>query len=122
MTTYFSLAQLSDILRVQPIFSEQPNILTTLVVGITTDTRTVKTGEIFVALVGDNFDGHNFVDTAVEKGAIALIVDREVEIKTRSSVRRFRYFRGLSKNCSVVAQSIRYTHRRHYWICRQNQH
>ncbi len=44
---------------------------------ISTDTRTVKTGDVFVALVGESFDGHNFLETAVECGAGALIVERE---------------------------------------------
>lgn len=44
--------------------------------GITTDTRTVKPGEVFVALRGEQFDGHQFVTTAFEKGAIAAIVDQ----------------------------------------------
>ena len=42
--------------------------------GITTDTRTVKPGELFVALSGENFDGHRFVAQAIKKGAIAAIV------------------------------------------------
>ncbi len=45
--------------------------------GITTDTRTVKAGEVFVALRGEQFDGHQFVATAFEQGAIAAIVDEK---------------------------------------------
>jgi UDP-N-acetylmuramoyl-tripeptide--D-alanyl-D-alanine ligase len=36
----------------------------------------VKPGQLFVALVGENFDGHDFIDSAVEKGASAVIVSR----------------------------------------------
>ena len=79
MTTYFSLAQLSDILSIKPLFDDRSSILQASVIGVTTDSRTVKAGEIFVALVGENFDGHDFIDVATEKGAIALIVDRHVE-------------------------------------------
>lgn len=43
---------------------------------ITTDTRTIKTGDIFLALSGDNFDGHDYIDVAVAKGAVAAIVSR----------------------------------------------
>lgn len=42
--------------------------------GISTDTRTIKPGEIFVALEGENFDGHDFISQAFAKGAIACIV------------------------------------------------
>ncbi|HBI16055.1 MAG TPA: UDP-N-acetylmuramoyl-L-alanyl-D-glutamate--2,6-diaminopimelate ligase [Desulfobulbaceae bacterium] len=43
---------------------------------ISTDTRTIRLGDIFLALQGDNFDGHEFVNTAVEKGAAALVVGK----------------------------------------------
>ncbi len=39
-----------------------------------TDTRTDLTGKLYVALKGDNFDGHNFVAAAVEKGAACVLV------------------------------------------------
>lgn len=42
--------------------------------GVSTDTRTIKTGELFIALKGENFDGHNFVEKAIEKGACGAIV------------------------------------------------
>ncbi|MDX2375011.1 UDP-N-acetylmuramoyl-tripeptide--D-alanyl-D-alanine ligase [Psychrobacter sp. PP-21] len=43
---------------------------------IATDTRTIKPGDIFLALSGENFDGHDYIDTAASKGAIAAIVSR----------------------------------------------
>jgi len=42
---------------------------------ISTDSRTLKRGELFVALRGENFDGHQFVETATNAGAIGAIVD-----------------------------------------------
>lgn len=48
------------------------------VVGVSTDSRTVKPGELFVALMGPSFDGHQFVDVAREKGAVAVLVSRPV--------------------------------------------
>ncbi len=52
----------------------QNNILT----NISTDTRSLKEGEIFIALSGDNFDGHNYIESAVKKGAKAIIVDQKI--------------------------------------------
>ena len=37
--------------------------------GVSTDSRTVATGELFFALRGDNFDGHQFIAAARERGA-----------------------------------------------------
>ena len=42
--------------------------------GVSTDTRTLKPGDLFVALVGPNFDGHHFIDQAEAKGAACVLV------------------------------------------------
>jgi UDP-N-acetylmuramoyl-tripeptide--D-alanyl-D-alanine ligase len=47
--------------------------------GISTDTRTIKGGELFIALKGPNFDGHNFIKQALEKGAVACLVEHKVD-------------------------------------------
>ncbi len=44
--------------------------------GVSIDSRTVEGGDIFVALAGPSFDGHNFVASAFERGAAAAIVSR----------------------------------------------
>ncbi len=45
-----------------------------VVTGVTTDTRTVKPSDLFVALAGATFDGHDFVEQAIAQGAIAAVV------------------------------------------------
>lgn len=47
------------------------------VAGWSVDTRTQNAGDVFFALRGPNFDGHNFVKAALEKGAAAAVVERE---------------------------------------------
>jgi len=47
------------------------------VLGLSTDTRTLRKGEVFLALRGPTFDGHRFGPEAVERGASALVVDRK---------------------------------------------
>ncbi len=42
---------------------------------VVTDTRSLQPGDTFLALRGENFDGHLFVSEAVAKGAVAVIVD-----------------------------------------------
>lgn len=46
--------------------------------GITTDSRNVLPRQLFVALVGEKFDGHDFVAQTVEKGAAAVVVSRKI--------------------------------------------
>ena len=42
--------------------------------GVSTDSRSIAAGELFVALRGENFDGHEFVAAARMRGAVAAIV------------------------------------------------
>lgn len=44
------------------------------VTGISTDTRSIAAGELFIPLVGENFDGHAFLGKAAERGAAAVLV------------------------------------------------
>ncbi|MBK1829329.1 UDP-N-acetylmuramoyl-tripeptide--D-alanyl-D-alanine ligase [Verrucomicrobiaceae bacterium R5-34] len=46
-----------------------------LIRAVSTDTRSLGEGSLFVALRGDNFDGHHFVSKAVENGAECLLLD-----------------------------------------------
>lgn len=48
--------------------------------GVTTDSRSVKPGELFVALKGENFDGHDYCAKAIELGAAGVVVSRDVEL------------------------------------------
>jgi len=47
--------------------------------GVNRDSRIIKKGEVYVAIKGKNFDGHEFVGQAFENGAIGAIVDREID-------------------------------------------
>ncbi|MUL37918.1 UDP-N-acetylmuramoyl-tripeptide--D-alanyl-D-alanine ligase [Gloeocapsopsis dulcis] len=74
-----TLNQLVQVLAVKPVLSNTQ--LTSQFTGINTDTRAIKPGEVFVALRGEKFDGHKFVSVALEKGAIAAIVDSDFELE-----------------------------------------
>lgn len=51
-----------------------------LVVGINRDSRAVQSGEIYVAIKGERFDGHDFLDQAFDRGAVAALVEnRELD-------------------------------------------
>ncbi len=48
---------------------------TVVINKVSTDSRTIKPGELFVALRGENFDGHDFVESAAKAGASGALVD-----------------------------------------------
>ena len=44
--------------------------------GVTTDSRAIHPGSAFIALAGERFDGHDFIASAIESGAVLLVVGR----------------------------------------------
>jgi len=50
----------------------------TIISGVVHDTRNVKRGDLFVAIVGARLDGHRFLKEAAQKGARAAVVSRRV--------------------------------------------
>ncbi len=45
--------------------------------GVSIDTRTIRPGQLFVAICGPNFDAHDFLDRALDDGARGLLIDRQ---------------------------------------------
>ncbi len=56
-----------------------------LITGFSTDSRTIKKGDLFVALKGENFDGHNFVADVSKKGASCVVISRTTPFTRRKS-------------------------------------
>jgi UDP-N-acetylmuramoyl-tripeptide--D-alanyl-D-alanine ligase len=56
-------------------FAGAPSRLTQRPAGLSTDSRKCRAGEIFVALRGEKFDGHQFVAAALAAGALAAVVE-----------------------------------------------
>jgi UDP-N-acetylmuramoyl-tripeptide--D-alanyl-D-alanine ligase len=73
----FRLEQLISILGATP---SQP--LTGVAQRITTDSRQVQPGDAFLALAGERWDGHDFVNDAVERGAVVAIIHRPDVLST----------------------------------------
>ena len=78
------------------------------------DSRKVKVGSLFICLSGSNFDGHDYIDSAIENGAKAVLVEKDVyrddiTIIKVSSTRRLlskisiNYFDNPIKNMKSIA-------------------
>lgn len=72
MSTFWTLDTVSDALG-EMLKEARPGGTQSLT-GITTDSRSMKKGELFVALTGENFDGHNFLAAVAAAGAGAVLV------------------------------------------------
>lgn len=56
--------------------------------GITTDSRNVAYGELFIPLAGETFDAHDFIDSALKSGAGGVLTHRDIKLDTDSAVIR----------------------------------
>lgn len=79
-----ALGQLADQLKAHQI-NQLDSELSINATGITTDTRVLKPGDLFVALRGERFDGHDFLLAAQQQGAVAAIVDNQFIYTTATS-------------------------------------
>ena len=81
-----------DVKRIAKALGVTPEdaLLNTHFTDISTDSRSIKPGQIFVALAGDNFDGHQYIGNAVQAGAGAFIIDRSKEIEVPENLPVFR--------------------------------
>jgi len=73
------LDKLVEVVHGQLIRDEraEPDVIS----GVSTDSRCVKAGDAFFALAGENFDGHDFLQTAVTGGVQTVVVTRPVDVR-----------------------------------------
>lgn len=71
------MMQLADVAR---CFNAPVPEINSVITAVSTDSRTISSGSLFVALKGENFDGHDYLQAVAQKGAVAAIVDRDVTL------------------------------------------
>ncbi len=72
-----SLKQIVDITQGQLDYSVDKNLT---IEHISTDTRAIKAGDLFIALKGDKYDAHDFINQASQAKASAVLVEKDVDI------------------------------------------
>jgi len=79
--------------------------------SVSTDTRTLQSGDLFVALVGERFDGHEYVQQAIDKGASAVLISKKMDVSvpflqvadTTKALGRLAHFNRLKFENPIVA-------------------
>lgn len=80
--------------------------------GVSTDTRTIETGNLFLALKGENFDGHAFLKKACEEGASGVILsDASFAAELPSDVSAF-----LVKDTKKGLEDLAHFHRMRFHV------
>ncbi|MFS1513475.1 UDP-N-acetylmuramoyl-L-alanyl-D-glutamate--2,6-diaminopimelate ligase [Chengkuizengella sp. SCS-71B] len=69
------LKEFASLLKLSNLHGDPDTVIT----GIKTDSRKVKSGDLFICIVGHRVDGHQFAEQAVKNGAAALVVQQDVE-------------------------------------------
>lgn len=59
---------------------DDSRLKSTLINDLSTDSRSLKQGDLFLALKGDRFDGHDHVQSAMDAGCVAAIVEKEIDL------------------------------------------
>ena len=68
---------LGDLLNISHTTAfDADNLESTPFTGVSTDSRLIQSGNLFFALRGEKFDGHDFITKAISSGAAAVVVDR----------------------------------------------
>lgn len=85
-------------------------------IGVSIDSRTLKEGELFIALKGERFDGHNFINSVIKNGSSAVIISNTEAIEgndfscaiflvddTKKALEQLAHFNRKKFNVPVVA-------------------
>ena len=96
------LSELKDVLQCEiPVEAE--------ITCVSTDTRNLPQGCLFVALRGERFDGHDFVPQAIAAGAVAAVTEQPIEgcpcLVVENTGRDRLRFRGASRALSPLTIS-----------------
>ncbi|RYN13364.1 UDP-N-acetylmuramoyl-tripeptide--D-alanyl-D- alan ine ligase [Bifidobacterium animalis subsp. animalis] len=74
-----TLAQMVQAVHGSAEHCDCDDLETVTATSVVTDSRQVVDGSLFVAIAGEHVDGHDFVDAAARQGAVAALVEREIE-------------------------------------------
>lgn len=77
MEKIFTVWRAADVMGGKTAYCERGD---DIIASVSTDTRTIKDGALFFALRGENSDGHRYVKTAIEAGAVCCVVNEDFVI------------------------------------------
>ena len=85
------------------------------ITGISIDSRSIREGELFVAIRGDRFDGHDFVLNAIKQGAWGAVVERSALENRRAALGEIKNLFPVEDTLHAL-QEMSYMHRRKFTL------
>ncbi|HKW86712.1 MAG TPA: UDP-N-acetylmuramoyl-tripeptide--D-alanyl-D-alanine ligase [Nitrospiraceae bacterium] len=79
----FTVEEVIEIISAKSLLGQNPRGLQSRIRRLCTDSREVRSGDLFVALKGERFDGHEFVNAALQQGAVGAIVQERYRFAPR---------------------------------------
>jgi len=83
----FTIEELREVISVKVLAGDASPSAKRRIRGISTDSRSIRRGDLFVALKGDRFDGHEFVPAVLAQGAAGAIVHDEYRLPQAKGAR-----------------------------------
>ncbi len=83
----FTVEELREVISVKVLAGDPSPSAKRRIRNISTDSRSIRRGDLFVALKGDRFDGHEFVPAVLAKGAAGAIVQDTYRLPPSKSIR-----------------------------------
>ena len=72
--------------------------------GVEIDSRKIKKGDLFCALKGENFNGHSFINNAIDKGAVACLISEDISSKNNIA---FSKVKNVLETIELMAKNLR---------------
>ena len=75
--------------------------------GIGYDSRKIRENFVFIAMSGNNVDGHNFIQKAIDNGAKMIVVEKDVNIKEYNDYENisFVFIKDVRKSLGIIASN-----------------
>lgn len=101
----FTVEEMLEVISARVLIGRTPIWLKKRIKRVSTDSRAIRSGDLFVALQGDRFDGHDYVATALRRGAVGAIVHDQFQLPEK----KFAGPRGASKDAGAFLLGVRDT-------------
>ena len=112
----FTIEEILEVLSAKVVSGQSPQCLKKRIRRVISDSRLVRGGDLFVAFVGDRYDGHAFIPAAMVQGAVGAIVREDYVLPPQKTKRMVRPVLLGVKDTLLAYQQLATHHRNRFTI------